>query len=139
MKRKKLEDALDHMKPEHIAEAAAPAKRKKKALPWLGAVAALLALVLAGKWIEIPMAIRAEAISLAEPDVPTRPDRDDYKDADQWRKELEAWSAQGVKREADALEALSGMKAFLRSSTATSRRCAMLFTSAMVQMSSKKR
>ena len=118
MKREKLEEALDHMKPEHIAEAAAPTKRKKKALPWLGAVAALLALVLAGKWIEIPMVIRAEAISLAEPDVPARPDLDDYPDIDQWRKDLDAWSAQGAQREAAAVEALSGMKTFLRESTA---------------------
>ena len=118
MKRKKLENALDHMKPEHIAEAAAPMKKKRKALPWIGAVAAILALVLAGRYIEIPMAIRAEAVSLAEADVPTRPDRDDYQNAEQWRADLDAWSAQEAQREAIATEALTGMKDFFQDSTA---------------------
>ena len=117
MKREKLENALDHMKPEHIAEAAAPIKKKRKALPWIGAVAAILALVLAGRYIEIPMAIRAEAVSLAEADVPTRPDRDDYKDFDQWRADLDAWYAQEAQREAIATEALTGMKDFFQDST----------------------
>ena len=118
MKCKKLEDALDHIDPKHIAEAAAPVKKKKKALPWIGAAAAVLALVLAGRFIEIPMAIRAEAISLAKPQTAVRPDRDDYANADQWRADLDAWSAERDNRSITAKEALAGMGDFLKKSTA---------------------
>ena len=117
MKRKKLEEALDHIDPKHIAEAAAPVKKKKKALPWIGAAAAVLALVLAGRFIEIPMAVRAEAISLAKPQTAARPDRDDYANADQWRADLDAWSAENHQRNITAKEALTGMSDFLKQST----------------------
>ena len=118
MKCKKLEDALDHIDPKHIAEAAAPVKKKKKALPWIGAAAAVLALVLVGRFIEIPIAIRAEAISLAKPQTAARPDRDDYANADQWRADLDAWSAERDNRSITAKEALAGMGDFLKKSTA---------------------
>lgn len=118
MKCKKLEDALDHIDPKHIAEAAAPVKKKKKALPWIGAAAAVLALVLAGRFIEIPMTVRAEAISLAKPQTAARPDRDDYANADQWRADLDAWSAERDNRSITAKEALAGMGDFLKKSTA---------------------
>jgi serine protease inhibitor len=117
MKRRKLEEALDHIDPKHIAEAAAPVKKKKKALPWIGAVAAILALVLAGQFIEIPMAIRAEAISLAKPNAAPRPDSDDYQNLDQWRADLDAWTAQRDNRSVTAKEALAGMGDFLKKST----------------------
>ena len=117
MKRRKLEEALDHIDPEHIAEAATPVKKKKKALPWIGAVAAILALVLAGQFVEIPMAIRAEAISLAKPNAAPRPDSADYQNLDQWRADLDAWTAARDNRSITAKEALTGMGDFLKKST----------------------
>ena len=62
MKCKKMEDALDHIDPKHIAEAAAPVKKKKKALPWIGAAAAVLALVLALSVIAVASAEEAGSI-----------------------------------------------------------------------------
>lgn len=118
MKRRKLEEALDHIRPEHIEEAA-PDKKKKRTLPWIGAVAAVLALVLAGRFVEIPMAIRAEAISLAQADPQARPDLDDYENREAWRADLDAWEALRAERDTNAKEALAGMRSFLQESTAT--------------------
>ena len=42
MKRKLIEDALQYIDDTYIADAAAPAKKKRR-LPWVGAVAAVLA------------------------------------------------------------------------------------------------
>ena len=117
MKREKLAEALDHIDMAHIAEAAAPVKKKKKALPWIGAVAAILALVLAGRYIEIPMAIRAEAISLAEPHINARPDRALFQNDEQWLAAMDAWNEERDNRSSSAKEALAGMRDFLKKST----------------------
>ena len=61
MKHQKLSDALDAISSTHIAEAAA--HRKKNRLPWLGAVAAVLALVLV---FQLPGSVQAKAISVAD-------------------------------------------------------------------------
>lgn len=95
MKRETLENALGRINPRFIREAAAPVKKKRKALPWIGAVAAILALVLAFQFMEGPLAVRAEAVSLAQ----TTP--------------------QGTPDKAAAADALAGMKDFLKESTAT--------------------
>jgi serine protease inhibitor len=95
MKREKLAEALDHIDMAHIAEAAAPVKKKKKALPWISAVAAILALVFAIHFIEIPIAVQAEAVSLAQTKPQSSPDQQ------------------------TSAEALGRIQAFLKESTAT--------------------
>lgn len=115
MKRQKLSDALNEISDIHITEAAAVKKKKK--LPWLGAIAAVLALVLVLRFADIPMAIQANAVSLAsESRVPERPDHDDYQDTDQWRRDLDAWVAQRDARSSTAAEALDTMNSFLMES-----------------------
>lgn len=60
----KLKEALQHISDGHIAEAA---EAKKRRLPFLlGAIAAILAIVLLVNGTGIPMAVQAEAVSLAQ-------------------------------------------------------------------------
>ena len=64
MKHEKLSQALNEISCEHITEAAAP--KKKSRLPWIGAVAAVLALVLLLHSFGAPLAIQANAIATAD-------------------------------------------------------------------------
>ena len=114
MKRQKLEAALGQISDAHIAEAAHAKKRK---LPWLGAVAALLALVLIFKSVDIPMAIAAETVVKASPArITERPDLDDYTDRLFWREDLNKWDTERVRRSETAVEGLAQMEGFLRES-----------------------
>lgn len=61
MEYEKLSNALNEISGSHIAEAAA--HRKRTRLPWIGAVAALLALVLV---FQLPGSIQAKAVSVAD-------------------------------------------------------------------------
>ena len=115
MKHKKLEQALGEISDAHIAEAA-EAKKKRK-LPWLGAVAAILALVLLFRFVDIPMAISAKAVSLAsDARIMDRPDLDDYQSRSEWLRDLDAWTAQRDNRDATAAEAVAQMTGFLKES-----------------------
>ena len=64
MKHEKLNDALNEISDSHIAEAAAPKKRSR--LPWIGAVAAVLALVLLFYGSGFPLAVQAGAVAVAD-------------------------------------------------------------------------
>ena len=62
----KLSDALDHIRDCFIAEAAGHAVKKKRRRPlWLGAAAALLAVVLLVNWGGLPMKVQAKAVATA--------------------------------------------------------------------------
>lgn len=114
MKRKKLEQALGEISDQHIAEAA---QKEKKRAPWLGAVAAVLAIVLVFKFVDIPMAIAAEVVSeAAAPRIAERPDLDDFSDRDAWRQELDKWDTTLQQRSASVEEALVHMRGFLEDS-----------------------
>ncbi len=113
MKREKLAQALNEVSDSHIAEAAVG--KKKRRLPWLGAVAAVLAVVLVFRFVDIPMAITAKAVSMASPArITERPDRDDYKDRESWLADLENWEAEREQRAAVSAEALAEMRGFLQ-------------------------
>mgnify|MGYP002514241485 CR=1 FL=1 len=114
MKRKKLEEALSQISDKHIAEAALA---KKKRLPWLGAVAAVLALVLIFHFVDVPMAIASEVVSeVSEPRILSRPDLDDFSGRDAWRQELDKWDAELAQRSASVENALVQMRGFLEGS-----------------------
>lgn len=115
MKREKLAQALNEVSDAHIAEAANTKKKRK--LPWIGAVAAILALVLVFRFVDIPMAITAKAVSTASPArITDRPDFDDYKDRGSWLADLEKWEAERKLRSAVSQEALAEMRGFLQAS-----------------------
>lgn len=107
-----LHDALNEVSDKHLTEAVK--YKKRRILPWIGAVAALLALVLVLQFVKIPMAIRANAVTLAsESRVMERPDYDSYTDRDQWRTDLDAWMAQRDQRSAMCSSTLAVMQPFL--------------------------
>jgi len=116
MKKRKLEEALGEISPQHIAEAAAAGRKKKRALTWISAIAAALALVLAARFIEIPMAIRSEAVSLAVNRIEERPEIDDYQTREQWLADLNVWTAQRDSRNDNVKEALAASRGFLKES-----------------------
>ena len=64
MKKEKLIQAMDEISPKHIAEAAS-AKKKRRGLTRIAAIAAILALVLLAKHVDVPMVIAARAVSQA--------------------------------------------------------------------------
>ncbi len=97
MKKEKLIQAMDEISPKHIAEAA-NAKKKRRGLTRVAAIAAILALVLLVKNIDLPLAITAQAVSQASGvRTPQRPNplteminQDEYNKA--WKQWREAYS-----------------------------------------------
>ena len=89
----KIAKALSYVDAKYVTDAA---KRKKgKTKYWVGALAAVLALVLLFNLPSTPMAISANAVSIAsESRQMQRPDLDDYQDRDQWRADLAKWEAE---------------------------------------------
>lgn len=109
-----LHSAMNEVGDRHLAEAAV--YKKRKYVPWVAAVAAVLAVVLVLNFVEFPMGIQAKAICLAsESRVPERPDRALYPDSDQWYEDLRVWSEQNEQRSALCSTSLSGMQSFLTS------------------------
>lgn len=108
MKHEVILQALNEIRDAFIGEAAG-AKKKRRPY-WLGAVAAVLAIAIL---VRMPMSIRASAVSLAsEPRIETRPDRDDYKDAEQWLADSEAYAAQQEARRENACSASRELAGF---------------------------
>ncbi len=114
--RKKLQEALNEISDEHIAQAAKPKKRKPV---WLGAVAAILVLAILLLAPGRPMAISAQAISLSDGSrKPERPDWDDYADYETFRADLDAYDAVLVGWETDANRALDTLAPFFTQTSA---------------------
>lgn len=63
--RELFEQAMDHIEPEQIDEASHP-KKKRRILPWIGAIAAVLALAITAGLFLPSLALRVSAVSLAE-------------------------------------------------------------------------
>lgn len=105
----KLAQALDHINPRYIEEAALHSAKKKKRRYFRAAVAAMLVLAFIGNIGYIPMAVPAKAVAKASGSrVQERPDRDDYPDFDTYKLESDAWWAARdarYERSAEALEA----------------------------------
>lgn len=115
MKHEKLEQALNEISNHYLTEAVNV--KKKRTLPGLGTIAAVLALILLFQFMEIPMAIQAGAVSLAaEPRLEPRPDYDDYKDRDAYQADWDAWTAARETRSATADTALQQSKEFFSDS-----------------------
>lgn len=113
MKHEVILQALGEIRDAFIGEAAG-AKKKRRPY-WLGAVAAVLAVVILMK---MPMFIQAHAVSLAsEPRIQTRPDIDDYDDTDQWRLDYAAFDAQRNARSEAAAAANRDLNAFFAESS----------------------
>lgn len=113
-----LNEALEQISDDHLTEAAA-AKKRRRVLPWIAAIAAVLALVLVLRALEAPMFIQAQAVTLAsENRAMARPDYDSYTDKGQWSRDLDAWMTEREQRSAFCAETLEVMQPFLKDTCA---------------------
>lgn len=109
MKHEKLSEALNEISDRHILQSL----KKKRRAYWLGAVAAVLAVVILAVSLSRPLAIQAKAVSLAsDPRIAVRPDLDDYKSRDEWLAAREVWEAEFYGRIDTTKLALSGLSRF---------------------------
>ena len=114
----KLIEALGYIGDAHIAEAAAPRKRKR-ALPWLGAIAAVAALAILISSVGNPALLRVQAISLAvHPEFWVRPERDDYTSFEEYRAVLDQLDAESQEKDNAIAEAKLQLAEFFKNSNA---------------------
>ena len=107
----KVAEALSYVDEKYVSDAAKRSKKKTKY--WISAVAAVLALVLVLQIPGIPMAISAQAVSVASDSRQMqRPDRDDYESRDAWRADLDQWEAERTLQSSTTKDALVSLKAF---------------------------
>ena len=107
----KVAEALSYIDEKYVSDAAKRSKKKTKY--WISAVAAVLALVLVLQIPGIPMAISAQAVSVASDSRQMqRPDRDDYEDRDAWRADLDQWEAERILQSNTTKDALVSLQAF---------------------------
>ena len=112
MKRQLIQDALTEIKDKHILEAAT--YKKPRVLPWIGTVAAVLALVIGLQFLQVPLAMKAEAVVLAdEPRVESQPQREDYVSDAQWQAENDLWQEQQKLRKLMNQKTTDQMEPFL--------------------------
>ena len=111
-----LQEAMNYIDDDQLTQAAKMPK-KRKLLPWISAVAAVLALVLALHFFAPAMVIQAEAVTLASGSRARQwPNRDDYADDDAWRAavaEYDQWQETQYALCGDAKDAMTD---FLRDS-----------------------
>ena len=116
MDKKLLHEAMNYIDDTQLSQAAKQ-KSKRRVLPWVSAIAAILALVLALHFITPTMVIQADAVTLAsESRAPRRPDSDDYADLDQWRAAVAEYDRLCEEQDAICAEAKDAMADFLQNS-----------------------
>jgi len=114
----KLSQALQEISDSHIAEAAAPKKKRK--LYWLGALAAILALVMIFRYVEIPLFISAKAVASASaPRIMERPNDNAYSSREDYRAALNQWMDANQLRAETAEAAVAGLQGFFKESCRT--------------------
>ena len=114
--KEKLILALGEISEKHIAEAAdrKPSRRRI----FLGAVAAVLAVVLVTNLFRLPMAVPAKAVSTASGSrQPERPDYDRYRDKDEYRRVYDAYRASQDAIQAQLNASMDSLLDFSREST----------------------
>lgn len=95
MKRKHVLEVLDKIDDRHIKETEKAPKKMRKRPYWIGAIAAVLAVVICiSSFLNTPI-ITANAIALpGDARVMDRPDLDDYKDRESYMADVELWKAE---------------------------------------------
>ena len=113
----KIAKALSYVDEKYVSAAAK--KKKRKAKYFVGAIAAILALVILFNLPSMPMVISAKAVSIASDSRQMqRPDLDDYKDRDQWRADLDAWETEQKFLSDKTKEAVSALTPFFTAGSA---------------------
>lgn len=109
--REKLADALGYIRDSFIAEAAQG--RKKRRPLWVGAVAAVLAVVILMNWGGLPMAVQATVVAEASASRVLEFKRSNqFASDDEWREYYELRLSQSEDREAAVDEVLAGSDFF---------------------------
>ncbi len=95
MKRKQVLEVLDKIDDRHIKEAEKVPKKMKKRPYWIGAVAAVLAVVICISAFLNPPIITAKAIALSgDARIMEHPDFDDYKDRESYLVDVGRWDVE---------------------------------------------
>ena len=112
MKYEDILTALEQISDKHIKEAEKSPKKKKREF-FKMVVAATLVFAIATNIMNAPMRITAHAVALAsEPRIMDRPDLDDYKEREEWKADLAAWTAEKDLRIATTTQATSSLHSF---------------------------
>jgi len=115
--KEKLNTALNQISDRHIEDAAK--KRTPRRTFWFSAAAAVLAAVVLISALTGPMTIRAEALAEAGASRATpRPNRDDYKEWEDWDAAYEAYKAEDDHRRELKRAALDSLKGFFTEGSA---------------------
>ena len=110
MKHEEILTALEEISDKHIQEAEAPPKKRTFLKV---AVAAALIVAIGTNVMNAPMRITAHAVALAsESRAMERPDRDDYKDSNDWDADYEVWDSQREARREIATQAVADLRTF---------------------------
>ncbi len=101
MKRKHVLEVLEKIDDRHIKEAEKAPRRTKKRAYWLGALAAVLAVVIGVSSLFDAPVITAYAVALpGEARIMKHPDLDDYKDRESYMADVKRWEAELTERRA---------------------------------------
>ena len=119
MKRKQVLEVLDKIDDRHIAEAEkAPKKIKKRAL-WIGAVAAVLAVVVCISSFSHTSLMTANAVALpGDARITEHPDLDDYKDRESYMADVGKWETEINNRRTTRETAVISLSPFFTESSA---------------------
>lgn len=119
MKRKHVLEVLDKIDDRYIAEAEKAPKKMKKRPYWIGAVAAVLAVVICiSSFLNTPI-ITANAIALPEgARIMEHPDLDDYKDRESYMADVEIWKAETEHRRTTRENAVISLSPFFTEASA---------------------
>ncbi len=119
MKRKHVLEVLDKIDDRYIKEAEDAPKKAKKRPYWIGAVAAVLAVVICiGSFLNTPV-ISSKAVALAcDARITERPDLDDYEDRDSYMAAYDIWKAQFDNRKAIKESAYISLSPFFTKASA---------------------
>ena len=118
MKRKQVLEVLDKIDDRYIKEAEKAPKKIKKPY-WIGAVAAVLAIVICISSVTDSALTTAKAIALPdEARVREHPDLDDYKDRETYKADVEKWDSETKSRKAIKENAVISLSPFFTQASA---------------------
>lgn len=113
MKRKQVLDVLDKIDDKYIEEAEKPPKKMKKRASWIGAAAAVLAVVVCISFLSNTTTLTAKAIALPnDARIMEHPNLDDYKDRESYMADVEMWKSHSDNRRALRENAVISMSPF---------------------------
>ena len=119
MKRKQVLDVLDKIDNKYIEEAEKPPKKMKKRASWIGAVAAVLVVVVCISFFSNTKILTAKAIALPnDARIMKHPNLDDYKDRESYMADVEMWKSHSDNRRAIRENAVISMSPFFTEASA---------------------